>query len=110
MADEKGDVRFRIRKDVEAFMKSIGSTTSEVMVYMALVKLKRYSGVKEVQEATKLSEKSVRNALKRLIDKGLVVEKEAEGKKLYRAKPVKELMELWRKKMEEFISSLFNRP
>ena len=110
MADEKGDIRLRIRKDVEAFLKSLGSTTSEIKVFMALNKLKRYTSVKEIEELTSLSSKSIRQALKKLEEKGLITCKESGGKRLCRSKSVKDLVEAWKKKVERLLDNLFRRP
>ncbi len=110
MAHERGNLRLRIRKDVEAFLKSLGSTTSEIKVFMALSSARKYLSVKEIGERADLSSKSVRQALKRLVEKGLVKEKEQGNRKVYRAKSVKELVEIWKKRVEEALSTLIKRP
>lgn len=110
MADERGKLRLKVRKDIEAFMKSLGSTASEIQVFTALYRARKYLSVKEIEERTKLSSKGVRIALKKLEEKGLVVVKEKEGKKFYRSVSVKEVMEKWKKKVEETLSGLFRRP
>jgi DNA-binding MarR family transcriptional regulator len=110
MVNEERGIRARVRKDVEAFMKSLGSTTSEIKVFMVLLKAKKYLGVKEIGEMINLSLKSIRMALKRLEEKGLVSVKEREGKKFYKSVSVKEVMELWKKKVENSLSYLFKRP
>ncbi len=110
MADEKGDIRLRVKRDVEVFMKSLGSTASEIQVFLVLQRERRYLSVKEIEEATGLSTKSVRSALKRLEEKELVRVKEKGNRKFYRAVSVKELMEMWRRKVEDALSHLFRRP
>jgi predicted DNA-binding transcriptional regulator len=110
MADEKRKIHLRIRKDVEAFLKSLGSTTSEIKVFMVLSSARKYLSVKELEEKTGLSSKSVRLALKRLLEKGLVKEKESDNRKIYRSKSVKELVEIWKKRVEDALTSLLKRP
>ena len=110
MAHEKGDIRDRVRKDVEAFLKSLGSTASEVKVFMVLFKARKYLSVKDLEEKLSLSSKSIRIALKRLSEKSVVVVKEREGKKFYRAVSFKELVEKWKKRVEDSLSHLLKRP
>ena len=110
MANEKGGFRVKVRKDVEAFLKSLGSTASEAKVYMVLLKARKYLSVKELEEKTGLSSKSVRIALKKLEEKDIVIEKEKDGKKFYRAVSFKEVVEKWKKKVEESLAHLLRRP
>ena len=110
MVNERGDLRLRIRKDLEAFLKSLGSSASEVKVFMALSSARKYLSVKELEVKTGLSTKSVRTALKKLMEKGLVKEKESGNKKLYRSKSVREVIELWKKKVEDVLSGFLRRP
>jgi len=110
MAHEGREIRSRVRKDIEAFLKSLGSTASEVQVFLVLYRKKRYLSVREIVEESGLSEKGIRIALKRLEERGLVRSKEKDGKKYWRAVSAKELVEMWKKKVEESLAHLFRRP
>jgi sugar-specific transcriptional regulator TrmB len=108
--EEREGLKKKVRKDIEAFLKSLGSTTSEISIFMPLYRTKRYMTVKEIEERTKLSNKGIRTALKRLVEKELVIEKEKDKRKVYRAVSLKEVVEKWRSKMESMLDSLFRRP
>ncbi len=107
---EREGLKKKVRKDIEAFLKSLGSTTAEINVFMALYRSKKYLTVKEIEELTKLSNKGIRSALKRLVEKELVIEREKENRKVYRAVSLKEVVEKWKKRMERMLDSLFKRP
>lgn len=96
--------------DIEGFLKALGATATDVRVFLALVSARKYIGVKELSTLTGLSEKGVRNSLKRLEGKGLVKIKEEGTRKLYRSVHIKEIVEMWKKELENKFSHLFSHP
>ena len=110
MDHEGRKLHVKVRKDIEAFMKSLGSTASEIQVFTVLYRARKYLTVKDIEEKVKLSSKGIRIALKRLEERGLVVVKEREGKKYYQAVPLKKVIEMWKERVEKTLSNLFRRP
>ncbi len=91
-------------------MKSLGSTASEIRVFMVLYSSRKFLSVSEIEKLSNLSSKSVRNALKKLKERKLVVEKKKDGKSVFRSVSNKELLEQWKKMVEDALSHLFRRP
>ncbi len=96
--------------DIEGFLKALGATATDVRVFLALVGARKYIGVRELSALTGLSEKGVRNSLRRLEEKGLVRVKEEGNKKVYRPVHIKEIVEMWKRELERKFSHLFSRP
>ncbi len=95
--------------EVHAILRSLGLKRSEILIYWALHRAGRPMSVKEIVQATGLSEKTVRTALKLMVAHGYVrVEERRRGAK-YTAVPVGEIAEKLKKRIEERISELLRR-
>ena len=96
-------------EEVQAILRSLGLKRSEILIYWALHKKGAPMGVKEIVEATGLSEKTVRTALKLMVAHGYVrVEGKRRGAR-YVAVPLGEVVERLKKRIEERISELLHR-
>ncbi len=90
-------------------LRSLGLKKSEILVYWTLHRANRPMSVSEIMDKTKLSEKTVRLALRDLVKRGYV-RKTGKGRKIcYEAVSVRKVAEHLRKAIEERISEIFSR-
>ncbi len=94
-------------EEVRGLMKSLGARRSEIAVYLALLRLRGDQPVSAIVSASGLSEKTVRSALAALLGRGLVVRTGRGRGTRYRAKGVRTLMHLVKKKVEEGVREIF---
>lgn len=85
--------------DIKQFLSLIGFNKNEAIIYETLLELGT-SSVHEISEKTKIHRTNIYDALKKLFDKGLVLEINAE-KKLFSARPIKSLKDYFKFKEDE---------
>lgn len=96
-------------EEVHAMLRSLGLKKSEVLVYWTLYRADRPLRTSEIVERTRLSEKTVRIALRNLVDRGYV-RRVGRGKGVrYEAVSIRTVMERLKKAIEERVSELFSR-
>ncbi len=89
-------------------LKKIGFSKTEIKVYHALAKNKGEMTIKEIIKKAKVSEKSARNALKKLLKENFIRRKIVEGKRIfykYRYVPLKKAWEHFKQNIEILIKS-----
>ncbi len=95
-------------EDVKAILRSFGARKSEVQVFIFLSG-KEPQRVQDIVAHTKLSEKTVRTALKSLEKKGLV-KKVKDGRSVkYRAVSLKTLLAKFNENVKKKLSEIFGR-
>ncbi len=87
-------------------LKKLGFKKTEIKVYSTLLECKKEMSIKEIIKKAKVSEKSARNALKKLLKENFVTRKLFEGKRLfykYKPVPIKTAWEDFKKRIEKII-------
>lgn len=96
-------------EEIDGLLKSLGAKKSEIQVYMLLQFHREPLSVSEIIRRSKLSEKTVRSALERLIQKELVVRVGKGRGTKYRTLGTKQLICLVKRRIEEGVQELFTR-
>jgi len=94
--------------DVRALMRALGAKKSEISVYLALYR-RGPATVRDLVERTGLSERTVRVALRSLLNGGYVSVEKSGRSNVYSAVSPSVISQKFRKKVEEYFSSMFTR-
>jgi len=94
-------------EEIKGLMRSLGAKKSEILVYIALLRMREEVPISRILKEVDLSEKTVRMALDSLIRRGLVVRTGKGRGTKYRARGVRTLMHLVKKKIEESVQDIF---
>ncbi|MEM0465653.1 MAG: helix-turn-helix domain-containing protein [Candidatus Pacearchaeota archaeon] len=76
-------------KDIKEFLNSLGFSKNETLIYITLLETGA-SSVQTISDKTKIHRTNIYDALKKLVNRGLIYEIDAE-KKLFSSKPLKSL-------------------
>ena len=96
-----------MREELIAKLTGLGLTKTEARVYIALLENPNISA-QQLSYVSRVQRTQIYGILRRLIDMGLIVEKQTEQGKLYESLPPETLVELTRKRAEALVEEAKN--
>ena len=97
------------QEEIRAALRSLGLKKSEIEIYVTLWRAGEPLGARKIAERTGLSEKTVRKALKIMLEKGYVKGKRKGRGMVYSAVSARTIVERWKKSIEKRIGDIFSR-